>query len=208
MVYGVIEIKTTLYQRDLEDAFNLCAKLRDMAGHQQPIGNKSYRLPVAQEQGPGEWVAGFCDYPVKLPPRFFIFGYGGWKTIRTAEEAFIRAMKKSKQNKESPFIHGLCWLGVEKHDLSEYNGKDEKRTYVESFLISDVPYRPNERYRFDMHGFKRFLENLPFQLDSMLPADQSLGCTFANRERHFDRVNIDHYKRAARCVSDDADSSR
>ena len=42
MVYGVIEVKTTLSKRELKDAFEKCAKIRAMAKTSDSKANKAY----------------------------------------------------------------------------------------------------------------------------------------------------------------------
>ncbi len=163
MVYGVIEVKTTLNKPALREAFETCARIRIMAGDKDAMGNKSYlrqvqvepRSPVRHEEA-----------RAKLPPRFFVFAYRGWKTA-AALEANFRAVSDEMTNAH---IHGICSLS------------NEENFYVShrAFAKGDEKYAPVVR-----HGFRRFLLSLPLSLSSMLPLErQGLG---------FEQVNLGHY---------------
>jgi uncharacterized protein DUF6602 len=93
MVYGIIEVKTTLDKREFEDAFVKCAKVRAMARTDDGKPNKAYLL-----QG--------TSYMDKLSPRFFVFAYAGWKTV----EALLNAFKELSMKHAGAHIHGVCSL--------------------------------------------------------------------------------------------------
>src|SRR5262245_20216566 len=81
MVYGVIEVKTTLDNKELKNAFLKCAEIRMMAsGKNGNEPNKAYMLRV--EPPPDKPVATYASYKDKLAPRFFVFAYGGWQTTQ------------------------------------------------------------------------------------------------------------------------------
>lgn len=139
MMYGVIEVKTTLDQDGLKKSFEDCAILREMAGHNQKVGNKSYLSPIVRVDESGRGTGDACEYRDTLPPRFFVFGYKGWTTLNGANDAYVEA----KKDNPSAFIHGLCWLGEEKTcanksvsgtDRNNDNERDDKSSYVESYI--------------------------------------------------------------------------
>jgi hypothetical protein len=74
MVYGVIEVKTTLNKRELKGAFGKCAKIRAMAKTSNGKDNKAY----ARQMPPEPRSSARCQgYMSGLPPRFFVFSYDG-----------------------------------------------------------------------------------------------------------------------------------
>ncbi len=166
MVYGVIEVKTTLNKRELKDAFKKCAQIRAMATAPDGRGNKAYILQVPPKPSvPTKYKAYFRE----LPPRFFVFGYGGWKTKNGLEKNFKSITRENK----GAHIHGVCSL----YDSG-------------SLYIRHLAFREGEG-RFSPvaeNGFRYFLMNLPAILDSMLPAHRiGLG---------FDQIYLHHYQLA------------
>lgn len=163
IVYGVVEVKTNLNANTLQDAFDKCADIRRMAITPDGKGNKSYLigLPSAPRK-----PASFKVEQNKLPPRFYVFAYDGWKSARALEANF---RKRSEQNANA-HIHGVCSL----HPKG-------------SFYIQHVAFKPlAERIsRVSVNGFRHWLMNLPPTLDSMLPRRRNgLG---------FDQINLAHY---------------
>jgi hypothetical protein len=85
MVYGVIEVKTTLNKRELKGAFGKCAKIRPMAKTSNGKDNKAYARQMPPEPRSS---ARYQGYMSGLPPRFFVFSYHGWKNGDSAGEQF------------------------------------------------------------------------------------------------------------------------
>jgi len=105
-------------------------------------------------------------YQCGLAPRFFVFGYDGWKDASDLERNFKALSSASPQ----AHIHGVCSLN------------DNGGVY-----IKHRPHKEGED-RFgpvETKGFRRFLMSLPAMLDSMLPIERiGLG---------FDQVYLKHY---------------
>ncbi|MFC1491320.1 DUF6602 domain-containing protein [Nitrospinota bacterium] len=170
MVYGVIEVKTKLTKKGLRDAFEKCAKIRAMAINPNGRGNKAYIRQVPFR--PNE-PAKHKRYWNKLPPRFFVFGYGNWKKGETLERNFKAVTKESK----GAHIHGVCSL---------YDGG--------SLFIGHQAFGKGEG-RFSgvfENGFPLFLMNLRTDLDSMLPAYPEID-THRGLLRCFDQIDLKHY---------------
>jgi hypothetical protein len=163
MVYGVIEVKTTLNKHGLKDAFKKCASIRMMAKKPDGRQNKAYIRQVPSEpRSPAKYER----YMSGLSPRFFVFGYDGWRTGTALERAFKAV---TEENKEA-HIHGVCNL---------YDGG--------SLYISHRAFQkgPDRFSQVAENGFRSFLMNLPASLDSMLPIHRiGLG---------FDLIQLDHY---------------
>lgn len=164
MVYGVIEVKTNLNNRQLNDAFKKCAKIRGMTKTPDGHSNKAYM--VNDHVIPGKPVQ-YRYYTTDLPPRFFVFSYSGWKTKKGLDNNFRILSDKNK----SAHIHGVC------------NLYDEGSLY-----IRHIAYEKGEN-RFSPvteNGFRYFLMNLPATLNSMLPPHRlGLG---------FDQIPLKHYQ--------------
>jgi hypothetical protein len=163
MVYGVIEVKTTLKRTALEEAFKKCAAIRAMAKTLDGRPNKMYirQMPVAPKT-----AAQYEVRPSKLPPRFFLFGYDGWKKAAALEANF----KSLSQERQDAHIHGVCNL---------YNKG--------SLYIRHQAFQEGEDrfYQVARNGFRYFLMNLPAVLDSMLPVERvGIG---------FDQIHLAHY---------------
>ena len=163
MVYGVIEVKTTLTSRTLQDAFAKCVKIRAMARTFDGKDNKAY---VRQAPPIPKHAARHRVCTNGLPPRFFVFAYGGWKTT----SALKRNFKAISIANENAHIHGVCSL----HEDG-------------SLYVRHLAFQKGEN-RFSQvaeNGFRYFLMNLPATLDSMLPIERlGLG---------FDQVYLNHY---------------
>jgi hypothetical protein len=163
MVYGVIEVKTTLTRRELQDAFSKCARIRAMATTLNGKNNKAYlrQMKPIPKQSVQHYVI-----MNGLPPRFFVFAYHGWKTAA----ALGRNFKAISKTNERAHIHGVCTLyergSLYVHHLAFQKGEDRFSKIVEN-------------------GFRYFLMNLPATLESMLPIER-LGVGF-------DRVYLGHY---------------
>jgi hypothetical protein len=163
MVYGVIEVKTTLSKRELEDAFAKCAKVRAMAGTGTGIANKAYLLPVVPEP---RSPAVYQSYPEALAPRFFVFGYAGWKS----DNALLEAFKGLSRKYPAAHIHGVCCL----------SDSDSVLVWHKAFKEGDARFSIRAT-----NGFRFFLANLPTTLNSMLPLHRvGMG---------FDQVDLRHY---------------
>jgi hypothetical protein len=158
MVYGVIEVKTTLKPATLKEAFKNCAAIRSMAKTSKGKPNKTYMRRKSSAE--------YEIYKCGLAPRFFVFGYGGWKDDLSLERNFKPLSNMSTQ----AHIHGVC-------HLNDSNGS----------YIKHRPHKKGED-RFgpvEANGFRRFLMSLPAMLDSMLPIWRiGLG---------FDQVYLKHY---------------
>lgn len=163
MVYGVIEVKTTLTKRELEDAFVKCAKIRTMAKTLDGKDNKAY---IRQIPPGSKSPARYQGYMSGLPPRFFVFGYDGWKTTAALGKNF----KVVTRENAGAHIHGVCNL---------YEGG--------SLYVRHIAFKKDDE-RFSQvakNGFRYFLMNLPASLDSMLPIHRlGLG---------FDQIYLNHY---------------
>ena len=163
MVYGVIEVKTSLSKRDLKDAFEKCAKIRAMAKTSDGKPNKVYirQLPP-KPKSPAQYEG----YLMGLAPRFFVFGYDGWKTMNGLERNF----KELSEQQKGAHIHGVCSL------------YDKGSLYMrhQAFEKGEARFSPVAE-----NGFRYFLMNLPTTLDSMLPVHRNgLG---------FDQLYLGHY---------------
>jgi hypothetical protein len=163
MVYAVIEVKTSLNTATLRDAFRKCAVVRRMAASTATKGNKSYRLQLPPV--PGRPARPGIVYD-RLPPRFFVFSYGGWNSAAALDKNF---RKQTKEN-ENAHIHGICTL---------HKGG--------SFYVGHLAYRAadDRASPVSQQGFRNFLMALPQTLNSMLPAHR-LG-------NGFDQANLAHY---------------
>lgn len=144
MVYGVIEVKTTLQLAELKDAFDKCSKIRSMSGS-SGSGNKRYLRQSPQNSA--EFITEISD----LPPRFFIFSYNGWHRMKFLEKHFYDVSELYKE----AHIHGLCCL----------NKKS-------SLFVQHVPHKkglekiaPGEK----VNGFRYFMMSLPMMINAMLP---------------------------------------
>jgi len=165
MVYGVIEVKTKLDKRQLKNAFEKCTKIRAMAITSEGKPNKFYMRQKPLKQ-PGSAVYGI--YPEDLPPRFMVFAYDGWKTIKGLEDNF----KKLSKQYRLAHIHGVCNLYSEG-----------------SLYVSHQAYQSGDAHFLSIedNGFHRFLSRIPISLDSMLRIDR--------RGLGFDLVYLDRYER-------------
>lgn len=163
MVYGIVEVKTKLNLAELEDAFKKCSKIRTMAKSPDGDMNKAYILQMRPEpNSPARYELGLDG----LPPRFFVFGYDGWKTIRGLETNF----RKLSERYEDAHIHGVCNL----------NEKDSLYVHHRAFEKGEARYSQRSE-----NGFRHLLANLSATLESMLPLHRKgLG---------FDRVYLGHY---------------
>ena len=163
MVYGVLEVKTTLNRAAFREAFEKCAMIRAMAKTSDGCDNKRYiRQVLAQPKSPAQYALRTSG----LPPRFFIFGYDGWKSAAMLERNF-RALS---QEQESAHIHGVCNL----------HGNGSLYIRHEAFRQGDDRF-----FSITKNGFRFFLMNLPSMLDSMLPVDRiGIG---------FDQIYLKHY---------------
>ena len=150
MVYAVIEVKTVLTKAELRKAFVTNAKLRGMA--QRNGGNKAYVSSDPSRQR------------ARLPSRFFVFAYGGLRSVETLRRKFAELASQHG----AAHLHGVCCLT--KHD---------------SFFVSHIAWRAGEHDVVEQNGFRYFMLKLPPSIDTMLPSwRQGLG---------FDRVDLSHY---------------
>lgn len=164
MVYGVIEVKTTLTNSTLRDALQKCAEIRTMATDSTGAPNKLYlRLKPAQ-------INTSANYEIitsNLPPRFFVFGYNGWKMITGLKNNFERL---SDENLNA-HVHGVCNLFKDGSLYVRHN----------AFKEGTLRYSTDQN-----NGFRYFLMNLLNTLNSMLNHNRmGLG---------FDQLYLDHYK--------------
>jgi hypothetical protein len=165
MVYGVIEVKTTLNKPELRNAFEKCAKIRRMAQPSKNKWNKVYLRRINAKQTRDEKNE-YQPYKDRLSPRFFVFAYNGWKRVSTLRKNFEDVSKEYG----NAHVHGVCSL---------YN--------CGSLYISHVAFRkgPARISDVDECGFRHFLMNLPKRLQSALPHDH-LG-------PGFDLIDVEHY---------------
>jgi hypothetical protein len=158
MVYGVIEVKTKLDASTLKSAFTKCAEIRSMAKAGGGKGNQAYLIAGARSP----------HYRTDLAPRFFVFGYDGWKN----KSGLAKSFKGATRTSETAHIHGICSL--------REGG---------SFFMQHIPFQTGEGRFTPVYddGFRRFLMTLPMILDSMLlPHRNGLG---------FDMVDMSRYLR-------------
>lgn len=148
MVYGVIEVKTTLGKTELADALKKCAKIRAMATGKNNAPNKKYlRLrPVEQRT-----TASFEVIESKLPPRFFIFAYKGFEDAQKLKSACIEKW----ENQKDSHLHGVCILNEQ-----------------QSLYATQIAFSNGKFEAVGENGFREFLSNMPLQLNSMLRADR------------------------------------
>ena len=150
MVYGVIEVKTTLNRAALAEAFEKCAAIRSMAKDGSNEANKSY---LRLQPPPGEKaVSHFVSYTVGLAPRFFVFGYKGWSSVDT----LLRNFRLLSDQYPKAHIHGVCNL-----------------TEEESLFIQHEAFVPGSSPALDRGGFRHFLSMMPLALEGMLPPDRN-----------------------------------
>ena len=154
MVYGVLEVKTTLNHATLSEAFEKCAKIRSMARTNDNSPNKAY---IVQQPSEPKTPAKYVQVRDGLPPRFFAFGYSGWKQISGLQQSF----EKLSVSQAGAHIHGVCHLsGAESHYIAH-------KAFAKEDRILSI----------DKNGFHRFLVGLPATLNSMLPLHRR-GCGF------------------------------
>jgi hypothetical protein len=98
MVYGVIEVKTTLNVQTLTEAFEKCASIRAMARTKDNKPNKAYIRQLPAEKGR---AVEYEERKSGLAPRFFVFAYSGWRKSAALEHDRL----------------GLNRLGIPKSDV-------------------------------------------------------------------------------------------
>ena len=163
MVYGIIEVKTKLDTKQLEDTFEKCAKIRAMATDPGGVGNKRYLRQIEPEP---EMSARHRQLSSNLPPRFFVFGYDGWKSMRGLERNF----KTLSDQHTKAHIHGVC-------NLFEFGSL---------YIRHNAFKKGDERFSSsNINGFRYFLMSLSVTLNSMLSADRIGLC--------FDQLYLEHY---------------
>ena len=163
MVYGVLEVKTKLTRSTLTDAFRKRARIRSMASTMEGKPNKAYLIqePI-KSNTPVRFVREFRG----LPPRFFVFGYDGWKQFTPLRDN-VSALANEHGDAH---IHGVCQL------LADEN------MYVGQNAFAS----PEDRvFQYDKDGFRHFLLDLPGSLSSMLPKHR-IGFGF-------DQVDLSYY---------------
>jgi hypothetical protein len=111
-------------------------------------------------------AAQYKEVKFDLPPRFFVFAYGGWKS----EDALAKNFRLVSENR-SAHIHGVCVLCDD-----------------DSFYLYHRAYKNDEEWFSPVHrnGFRRFLMNMPSSLMSMLPIDRA--------GNGFDPINLGNYE--------------
>lgn len=181
MVYGVIEVKTSIKRAALEDAFNNCLLIRNMCKNKDGEKNKKYLRQVLSE--PGTSVQ-YEKESSGLPPRFFVFGYEGPNDPATLAKMFQDITEKV----EHAHVHGLCVLDQDSG----------------LFLEHAAYRRPDQRVSaIKDNGLWHFLMELPKRLSSMLPvvplrieregSSIPRPNTYLYRRDAFDLVDLEHY---------------
>jgi uncharacterized protein DUF6602 len=175
MVYAVIEVKTTLTTTELTAAFGACARLRRMCVSESGP-NKGY---LRQRKVGTRSAADYSSHLSKLPPRFYVFGYGGLKRT-TLKSSFELLSRKAP----GAHVHGLCVLDG-----------------TGSMFIQHIPFAKGAARisPVEDNGLWKFLMNLPRGLNSMLPVTELATSneeqsSFCLRPESFDLVDIDRYK--------------
>jgi len=175
MVYGVVEVKTTLNKAEIKDAFEKCVLLREMSG-EDANPNKAYvRQNVVSPNTPVQYLR----YKSGLPPRFFVFGYSG-----PEQGALKNALQEVTAEVPAAHLHGLCQLQE-----------------ASALFARHTPYRPaSERLEIlATNGMLQFFLEMPKLLNSMLgvvplsKGSDSPTKVFPYRPEHFDVVDLDHY---------------
>lgn len=198
IVYGIIEVKTTLNKTTLRQAFKSCSKIRAMCGT-QAAPNKAY---VRQVPAPSRTPTKYTTRKSNLPPRFYVFAYKG-----PGPAAIQKAFTELSAEIRSAHIHGLCVLQKKSATLLRH------RAYAGSEDRVDVEVDD---------GLLRFLMKMPEQLNSMLPVlnletalptaqpaddtcpdsggvakdahDSDAARKFPYRFENFDLVDLEHYR--------------
>lgn len=174
MVYGVVEVKTTLNKAAIKDAFEKCVRLREMSG-EDAKPNKAYvrQGPVT----PGAPVQ-HLRYKSGLPPRFFVFGYSG-----PEQNALERMLQEVTAEVPAAHLHGLCQL--------------QETT---ALFARHTPFKPASD-RLDIlgdNGMLRFFLDMPTLLVGVVSLSRDgnpPGNPFPYRPEHFDQVDLDHYEK-------------
>ena len=177
MVYGVVEVKTTLNKAEIKDAFEKCVRLREMSG-EDANPNKAYVRQGPVTQGAAVQLQ---RYKSGLPPRFFVFGYSG-----PEQNSLEKMLKEVTEEVPAAHLHGLCQL--------------QKTT---ALFARHKPFTPaSDRLNvLTDNGMLRFFLDMPTLLNSMVgvvplsregnpPANP-----FPYRPEHFDQVDLDHYEK-------------
>jgi hypothetical protein len=167
IVYGVIEVKTSIYSKaEIDDCFNKCAFLRKMA--QEYISYEKYMEDGGGSRNDfridheGRYARSFKNYLryesdgtksyyMHLSPRFFIFAYRGHAKAKSFEKHFDAATARCAD----AHVHGACLLG--RTGGGFYTGHFAYRKVGER--VAPVVSRD---------GFREFLFSLPRTLDTML----------------------------------------
>ncbi|TPJ39567.1 hypothetical protein FJ434_21500 [Mesorhizobium sp. B2-5-13] len=180
MVYGVIEVKTNIKKDNLKNAFTNCLFIRNMCKNPDGEPNKKYlwQLP-AEKKTPVRYER----RPSDLPPRFFVFGYGG-----PTEAKLAKMFQEITKKVEHAHVHGLCVLDQDSG----------------LFLEHEAYRKPEQRVSaIKENGLWHFLMELPKRLSSMLPVVplkvEKEGSsilrpdTYPYRRDAFDQVDLEHY---------------
>ena len=118
MVYGTVEVKGRLENRDLTKICEDIAKIRALGAHRYYLRYDS--VPKSDAQ-PEVRVVGKHELHSNLPPRAFVFAYEqhGWKDL----EMFVDDLKGAAR--EFPaHIHGLAILGSDWYVSQEAYAED------------------------------------------------------------------------------------
>lgn len=167
MVYGVIEIKTTLNGAELASSLKNCDKIRKMAKqyveHDKPVSVHAFRYADAdagcevelyKSYQRSQMINGKPEATVfyhPLAPRFFIFAYNGW----VGADTLLTNFKDKTQEHPDAHVHGLCVL----------NGDG-------GFYTRHIPHKtPSKRVHpiQSTGGLSELVLTLPWLLDGMLP---------------------------------------
>ncbi len=176
MVYGVIEVKTTLNKVAIKDAFEKCVRLREMSGGDAKPNKAYVRQAPVTPRAPVQHLR----YKSGLPPRFFVFGYSG-----PDQNSLERMLKEVTAELPTAHLHGLCQL--------------QEST---ALFARHTPFKaPSDRLDIlSDNGMLRFFLDMPSLLNSMvgvvsLCRDETPGNPFPYRPEHFDQVDLDHYEK-------------
>ncbi len=181
MVYGVIEVKTSIKRDNLKSAFTNCLSIRNMCRSPNGEPNKKYLRQLPAEL---KMSVRYDRRSSDLPPRFFVFGYEG----PTEATALAKMFQDITKKVEHAHVHGLCVLDQDSG----------------LFLEHEAYRKPEQRVSaIKENGLWHFLMELPKRLSSMLPVVplkvETEGSsiprpdTYLYRRDTFEQVDLEHY---------------
>jgi len=152
MVYGAVEVKSRIEDRDLPKICEDIAKIRALGEHRYYLQYGSVPKSAAR---PDEQVVGKRELHSSLPPRAFVFAYEqhGWKDIDSLVDSLRSAVLKFPAH-----IHGLAILDSDWYVAQEAYAKDG---------VSFYPSRGDALLKFVSEMFHSIgsMEMMPMSID-------------------------------------------